>query len=63
LYFSFAGALPFGLGIIPAITLMLALTNDWHGWLWSSVLPASVPAGGHLTYQRGWWWYLSVAYR
>ena len=51
-----------GLWVIPALTLVLALTNDWHGWLWSGVLPASVLAGGNLTYQRGWWWYLGVAY-
>jgi PAS domain S-box-containing protein len=50
------------LWIIPAITLILALTNDWHGWLWSGVLPPSALTGDNLTYQRGWWWYLDLAY-
>ena len=42
-----------GLWIIPAITLLLALTNEWHGWLWSSVLPASVLTDGNLEYRAG----------
>jgi PAS domain S-box-containing protein len=47
---------------IPVITLALALTNDWHGWLWNSVSPASELSGGNLTYHRGWWWYLAIVY-
>jgi hypothetical protein len=49
------------LWIIPVITMALALTYDWHDWLWSQVLPAADLPGGNLIYQRGWWWYLTVA--
>jgi PAS domain S-box-containing protein len=50
------------LWIIPIITMVLALTNDWHGWLWSSVLPATAVTSGNLFYGRGWWWYLALAF-
>jgi PAS domain S-box-containing protein len=50
------------LWIIPGITIVLALTNDWHGWLWSSVLPATEATNGNLFYERGWWWYLTLTF-
>ena len=50
------------LWVIPLITIMLALTNDWHGWLWSDVLPASATTNGNLFYERGWWWYVALVY-
>jgi PAS domain S-box-containing protein len=50
------------LWIIPLITIGLALTNDWHGWLWSSVLPASAATNGNLFYDRGWWWYVALLF-
>jgi PAS domain S-box-containing protein len=50
------------LWIIPVMTLVLALTNDGHGWLWSSVSPSLDSTDGNLTYHRGWWWYVALAY-
>ncbi len=47
---------------IPVIGLVLALTNEWHGWIWSSVTAPSTLSGGNLTYHRGWWWYLEIIY-
>jgi PAS domain S-box-containing protein len=47
---------------IPIITILLALTNDWHGWLWSRVVPVSADTGGNLFYERGWWWYLALVF-
>ncbi len=50
------------LWIIPALTMLFAVTNDWQRWLWSDVIPALNSPEGNLVYLRGWWWYLSVAY-
>jgi len=50
------------LWLIPVMTMILALTNEWHGWLWNSVEPSSNLPGDNLTYHRGWWWYLALAY-
>ena len=47
---------------IPVITMGLALTNEWHAWLWSSVIPASDLSGSNLVYQRGAWWYVTLIY-
>ena len=35
---------------IPLLTLAMAWTNEWHGWLWSSITPASEAPGGRLVY-------------
>ena len=50
------------LWIIPIITMMLALTSDWHRWLWSNVAPASAAMNGNLFYERGWWWYCALVF-
>ncbi|CAG0936856.1 two-component system, NarL family, sensor histidine kinase EvgS [Thermoflexales bacterium] len=50
------------LWVIPVVTLVLVLTNDWHGWVWRGVTPASELSGWNLTYHRGWWWYLAIVY-
>ena len=50
------------LWIIPAITVIIALTNDLHFWMWQVSENAQNP-GGTLDYtQRGWWWYVAFAY-
>lgn len=47
---------------IPVITMGLAVTNEWHAWLWSNVVPASDLSGGNLVYQRSAWWYVTLIY-
>lgn len=52
----------FFLFIIPIITLVLTLTNEWHGLIWSSFSPS--PAGDNLTiFGHGiFFWIGAVAY-
>jgi PAS domain S-box-containing protein len=50
------------LWMIPIITIALALTNDFHSWMWF-VTENSPELGRSLNYSlRGWWWYVSFAY-
>ena len=50
------------LWIIPVITIVLALTNDLHAWMWF-VTENSPELGRSLNYSlRGWWWYVAFVY-
>lgn len=51
------------LGVEPAITSSLVLTNHWHNLLWSD--PEIVSIGSTLVFHRtvGPWWYFRVAYQ
>ena len=50
------------LWIIPVITVVLALTNDLHAWMWF-VTENSPELGRSLNYSlRGWWWYIALIY-
>ncbi len=45
--------------LVPVISLGLALTNEWHGLIWSSVTPS--PAGENLViYGHGAWFWVGV---
>jgi PAS domain S-box-containing protein len=50
------------LGTIPLITIAMAWTNEWHGWLWSSITPASVDVGARLVYRYGLWFWVAASY-
>ena len=45
------------LGIIPVLTILLVLTNRWHGLIWKSyqLSVSGPPITLHVT-QYGWWW-------
>jgi len=47
---------------IPLLTLAMAWTNEWHGWLWSSITPASEAVGVRLVYRYGPWFWVMVVY-
>lgn len=49
----------FGLAVIPLITQSLALTNEWHGLIWSSFAP-SLTGQNLLIYGHGLWYYIGV---
>ena len=49
------------LAIIPMLTVVLAWTNELHGWLWASITPAT-PASGVLVYAHGPWIWVSAVY-
>ncbi|MEM8534833.1 MAG: histidine kinase N-terminal 7TM domain-containing protein, partial [Chloroflexota bacterium] len=50
------------LWIIPLTTIVMAWTNDWHGWLWSAITPASDEPGARLIYQYGPWFWFTVVF-
>jgi signal transduction histidine kinase len=53
----------FLLWLLPAVTVVLAFTNPWHGLLWRAVVPVSTPDGGvRLMYIHGPWFWGMVAY-
>ena len=50
--------------IIPVLSLLLVLTNDFHHLMWTSIVPYSSTPGDRLIYSHGvvFWIYLSYAY-
>jgi PAS domain S-box-containing protein len=57
-----AGARLACLWAIPLLTLAMAWTNAWHGWLWSSITPAAAAPGVRLIYHYGPWFWVMVVY-
>ena len=50
------------LNVIPALTLILAFTDHWHGWIWRSVSLTLQPFP-QLVIEHGWWFnYVVVPY-
>jgi diguanylate cyclase (GGDEF)-like protein/PAS domain S-box-containing protein len=47
------------LWLIPAVTLILAATNEWHGLVWSSFTPS---ANNLLIYGHGAWFWIFAPY-
>ncbi len=47
--------------IIPALTLIVAWTNSFHGWLWSSFSQGSIE-NNVLIYHHGFWFWLHTSY-
>ena len=47
---------------VPAITLILVLTNGQHGLIWSAIRPASAEPGSPLVYTHGWWFWTAAIY-
>ncbi|MGB8643656.1 MAG: histidine kinase N-terminal 7TM domain-containing protein [Anaerolineae bacterium] len=50
------------LWVIPVVTLALVWTNEWHGLIWSSIMPSTGYGDVLLTYQHGVWFLLFAAY-
>jgi len=45
---------------VPVVTVVMAWTNTWHGWLWSAI-DAPLPGSPFAIYHYGWWfWVLTV---
>ena len=47
--------------IVPIIILILVLTNEWHGLIWSTITPSFGP-GSIIIYGHGLGFYVNVAY-
>ncbi len=47
--------------IIPAVTLVVAWTNSWHHWLWSSYSQGDVK-NNVLIYHHGFWFWIHTSY-
>ncbi|HLP18293.1 MAG TPA: histidine kinase N-terminal 7TM domain-containing protein, partial [Bacteroidota bacterium] len=52
------------LWLIPAITLLLALTNKWHGLNWPSYAMVQHPLGNYMYYEHGpsFWMFVGYSY-
>ncbi len=50
------------LWIIPLMTVVMAATNGWHGWLWSNIAPSPGRETEVLIYSHGPWFWFHVAY-
>jgi diguanylate cyclase (GGDEF)-like protein/PAS domain S-box-containing protein len=49
------------LWIIPAVSVLLVLTNEYHHLIWTAVLPNPAPGDVHFLYYHGlWFWVLNV---
>lgn len=59
---STPGLGPAWLWIIPVATLMLAFSNERHGWLWAEIKPASDQPGAHLIYTHGLGFWIAALY-
>jgi len=44
---------------IPALTIVAALTNHWHGALWRSI---TLTGRGLAVYEHGWWFWVGAAH-
>jgi diguanylate cyclase (GGDEF)-like protein/PAS domain S-box-containing protein len=53
---------PAWLWIVPAATLVLAFSNEHHGWLWGEIKPASDAPGAHLIYTHGPGFWIAALY-
>ena len=47
------------LWLIPALTIVVALTQGWHTWLWTQV---TLQANGAARYEFGWWFLVHAVY-
>lgn len=52
----------FFLWVIPAISILMAFTNEKHLFLWSSVVPSPGTNGGILIYNHGFYFWVHVAF-
>lgn len=48
--------------LLPLIILLLVFTNEWHGFIWPSIIPVSSLAGSLLIYEHGWGFWINIAY-
>jgi diguanylate cyclase (GGDEF)-like protein/PAS domain S-box-containing protein len=47
--------------VIPAVSVLLVLTNEYHHLIWTAVLPNPAPGDVHYLYYHGlWFWVLNV---
>lgn len=52
----------FLLFVIPIITVILVMTNDWHRLIWTEIVPASDALDARMLYSHGPWFWVTAAY-
>ncbi len=50
------------LWIMPVTNVVMAATNERHGWLWRHIEPSSAVPGAHLIYDHGTWFWVFSGY-
>ncbi len=48
--------------VIPVITVILVMTNDWHRLIWQDIIPASNALDARMIYSHGPWFWVAAAY-
>jgi signal transduction histidine kinase len=48
--------------VIPAVTVVMAFTNDWHRLLWSDITPGPQKGGTILVYGHGPWFWIAASF-
>jgi two-component sensor histidine kinase/PAS domain-containing protein len=48
--------------LIPAIIIIMAFTNEWHGLLWPNIIPTSSQPGAVLIYEHGPIFFINMIY-
>ncbi len=48
--------------LIPAIVIIMAFTNEWHGLLWPNIIPTSSQPGAVLIYEHGPIFFINMIY-
>ena len=48
--------------IVPALIIVTAFTNEWHGLLWPAIIPTSSQPGAVLIYQHGPVFFINMIY-
>ena len=51
------------LSLVPAITLAIIATNDWHGWYWSHIYLTQSTFGPTAVWEHGFWFWISAMYQ
>ncbi len=50
------------LALIPTLTILLAFTTEWHGWLWSKIAVSQNGSFSALKVSYGLWFWIHFAY-
>jgi signal transduction histidine kinase len=48
-----------GLWVVPAVTVVMAATNEWHRALWPAI---SIEPNGGTIYTHGWWFWVAASF-
>ena len=51
-----------GIWLIPILTMLLAMTNDWHNLIWTGFIPNPDTTLNLIVYEHGTWFWVALVY-